>query len=61
MLYRIRAVFSAGKPPRSVPRDPSALLQECLLLRVALKCESGAMLLKATDSLTFHTSRGAAY
>lgn len=60
-VYSAGAVCSAGKRLRSVPQDPSARLGEGLLLCVTLKCESGAILLKATDSLTFQTSREAAY
>lgn len=60
-LYSAGAVCSAGKRLRSVPQDPSARLREGLPRCVTLKCESGAILLKATDSLTFQTSREAAY
>lgn len=40
---------------------PSAHLGEGLLLLVSMKGESGAILLKATDSLTFRTSLEAPY
>lgn len=36
-----------------MPLDPSAHAGEGLLLLVSVKGESGAILLKATDSLTF--------
>lgn len=48
-------------PLRSVPQDPSAHLGEGLLPRVSTKGQSGAILLKATVSLTFQSSLGASH
>lgn len=53
-IYRFRALFAGTDDPLwSVPQDPSACLGEGLLLLVSTKEESGAILLEATDSLTF--------
>ncbi len=60
-LNRIRALFKCscyctGDPLCSLPKDPSAHLGEGLRLLVSMEGKSGAILLKATDSLTFRTS-----
>lgn len=55
------SLYSTGDPLCSVPQDPSAHLGEGLPLLVSLKGESGAILLKATDSLTSRTSPEAPY